>query len=128
MGSFDLVVEVVATFIVFVYENATGMLVAGFICWFLGRMGSVNAAVPRFHPQILHVCAAALFAAVGAEFTFIVLFHGGWVSGVVAGICICLSVRNLWHMLLVPRRVWSFEGPPPPAPKEALPESEDRSQ
>lgn len=136
MGPFDFPVEMIVIFIIFTYENAVSILVPGFLCWFLGRMGSVNAAIPRFLPEVLHLCAAVLFASVGLVFTFFFLLRGGWFLGMVVGICACLSGWNLWHMLLVPRRISAeeafFEGSPPdegslPEPKEVFPEPEDRS-
>lgn len=129
MGSVDFWVTMFVMFFIFTYENASSILVAGFFCWFLGRVGSVNAAIPRFLPQILHACAAMLFTVVSTGFTFFFLFRGGWLVGTVAGICTCLSVRNLWYIPLVPRRICveeEFFEEPSSAQKEASSESEDR--
>ncbi|MFC1703085.1 hypothetical protein ACFLZO_01325 [Patescibacteria group bacterium] len=125
MGLSESTVEMIAMFIMFVYANATSMLVAGFICWFIGRMGSVNPAVPRVLPQLLHVSAALLFAATTAGLMALGLIGGNWVIVLLASVTLFCFMRNISYAIRVPRRITvetaSFEEPPPPALEEPLP-------
>lgn len=129
MGLSDSTIETLAMFVVFVYANATSMLVTGFICWFVGRMGSVNPTVPRIVPQLLHLCAALLFAVTAAGLMVIGLIGDDWVMVLLASVTVFCFLRNISYAMRVPRRIIVeevfFDGPPPHAPEALRPKEDD---